>query len=136
VKWAALAICVLVTASWAVSLVRYVGLGWGKYRVSLLAGHLCLWELRTRGQVFEGWHVYSDAPWGDFSYGLTWVHRSFIKDGGARLFLTPLWLPLLGSAILTAAAWRQDRRAPGYCRCGYDLTGNVSGRCPECGRST
>ncbi len=23
---------------------------------------------------------------------------------------------------------------PGHCRnCGYDLTGNVSGRCPECG---
>ena len=32
--------------------------------------------------------------------------------------------------------WRQDREKlqPGKCRqCGYDLTGNVSGRCPECG---
>ncbi len=27
------------------------------------------------------------------------------------------------------------RHKPGHCdRCGYDLTGNVSGRCPECGR--
>lgn len=26
---------------------------------------------------------------------------------------------------------------PGCCRnCGYDLTGNLSGRCPECGRTT
>ncbi len=26
------------------------------------------------------------------------------------------------------------RRARGQCqKCGYDLTGNVSGRCPECG---
>jgi len=25
-------------------------------------------------------------------------------------------------------------RKPGHCRgCDYDLTGNVSGRCPECG---
>ena len=29
---------------------------------------------------------------------------------------------------------RQERRAKGLCeRCGYDLTGNVSGVCPECG---
>ncbi len=28
----------------------------------------------------------------------------------------------------------RKRRSPGHCnRCGYDLTGNVSGTCPECG---
>jgi len=32
-------------------------------------------------------------------------------------------------------ALRRQRRAKGLCvRCGYDLTGNVSGVCPECGR--
>jgi hypothetical protein len=42
------------------------------------------------------------------------------------------------SALLLAAsivAWR-GRRKPnkGHCQhCGYDLTGNVSGVCPECG---
>jgi hypothetical protein len=32
--------------------------------------------------------------------------------------------------------WYHDRRSipPGHCqKCGYDLTGNESGRCPECG---
>ena len=31
--------------------------------------------------------------------------------------------------------WRDDQYVPpGHCQhCGYDLTGNVSGRCPECG---
>jgi 7-keto-8-aminopelargonate synthetase-like enzyme len=32
---------------------------------------------------------------------------------------------------------RAEREARGFCRrCGYDLTGNVSGRCPECGTPT
>jgi hypothetical protein len=29
---------------------------------------------------------------------------------------------------------RRELRAAGHCACSYDLTGNVSGRCPECGR--
>ena len=35
-------------------------------------------------------------------------------------------------------AWWCDRRRvlPGHCPCGYDLTGNVSGTCSECGRET
>ena len=47
-------------------------------------------------------------------------------------------------ALLTAATWyryirpaerRLERAAKGLClRCGYDLTGNISGVCPECGQ--
>ena len=48
----------------------------------------------------------------------------------------PLWLVLVVLALPTAFLWWRDRRCirEGFCRkCGYDLTGNVSGRCPECG---
>jgi hypothetical protein len=48
----------------------------------------------------------------------------------------PFWI-LLGLALLpTAWLWSGDsRKIPvGHCqRCGYNLTGNVSGVCPECG---
>lgn len=39
-------------------------------------------------------------------------------------------------AIPVAILWRLDRPKvpPGHCTtCGYNLTGNESGRCPECG---
>ena len=47
-----------------------------------------------------------------------------------------LWMPTMLFAIPTAVLWIIDRRRipPGHCRtCGYNLTGNLSGRCPECG---
>jgi hypothetical protein len=48
----------------------------------------------------------------------------------------PLWIPLVVVAIPTGFLWRRNRRPPpGHCpRCRYNLTGNVSGVCPECGR--
>jgi hypothetical protein len=45
---------------------------------------------------------------------------------------------LIGAAVCLAWAWwrLRPRRVPGTCRhCGYDLTGNVSGLCPECGHT-
>ena len=52
----------------------------------------------------------------------------------------PFWLVLLLTAIPTAWLWHRDRRlissSPDHrlcLRCGYDLTGNTSGVCPECG---
>jgi hypothetical protein len=50
-------------------------------------------------------------------------------------FIIPLWIPLLVVAVPPVIAWRHTRRlSKGHCRqCGYNLTGNVSGICPECG---
>lgn len=48
----------------------------------------------------------------------------------------PIWLLFAPAALLSIALWIADRRLvrSGFCStCGYDLTGNVSGRCPECG---
>lgn len=48
----------------------------------------------------------------------------------------PFWIPLIVIVIPTAIFWWRDRppRA-GHCPCGYNLTGNVSGTCPECGEA-
>jgi hypothetical protein len=55
---------------------------------------------------------------------------------GNRMAVIPLWIPFLLFAMPTAFLWWLDRRriSPGHCRqCGYNLTGNLSGVCPECG---
>ena len=57
---------------------------------------------------------------------------------GAPSFITPLWLPLAAIGLTTIVVWRRGLlRLPGTCqKCGYNLTGNVSGVCPECGMPT
>ena len=43
---------------------------------------------------------------------------------------------LIGMPMLFSWYRAYHRRPlPGHCRCGYNLTGNVSGTCPECGQS-
>jgi len=52
----------------------------------------------------------------------------------------PLWFPPLLFALfptlMLARRYRGERhvRPEGCCVCGYNMTGNVSGVCPECGR--
>ena len=61
-----------------------------------------------------------------------------VTNGFAHFNLClPLWLPLavvLLPTLASAFLLRRHARRPGHCpACGYDLTGNVTGRCPECG---
>ncbi len=64
------------------------------------------------------------------------------KTGGARrparnrVRLAEYSAIFAAVAVPTGALWWLDRRRfpAGHCQtCGYNLTGNVSGRCPECG---
>lgn len=62
--------------------------------------------------------------------------RTLIGPDCFRYVSAPLWIPLV---LLLAVAtirrpWKAREPPSGCCRlCGYDLTGNVSGTCPECG---
>jgi len=68
---------------------------------------------------------------------------NFLSDTGRRpnfswMAFIPFWVPAAFSSIclapLIVAAIRKRRMHDGGClACHYDLTGNVSGTCPECG---
>jgi len=80
--------------------------------------------------------VCARCPWIDFGVG----ERCQLvnpRNSPARMWalLIPIWLPFILLAAPLAFLWlSRPRTPPGHCRkCGYDLTGNVSGRCPECG---
>lgn len=57
-----------------------------------------------------------------------------VARGPVSFLVVPMWVPLVLIAVPSLIAWRSTTRRPGHCRkCQYDLTGNVSGVCPECG---
>ena len=64
-----------------------------------------------------------------------WLPAHNATSSGWTAYSLPLWIPLLLIAFPTAIIWWRDRRIPpGHCQhCGYSLTGNTSGVCPECG---
>lgn len=56
-------------------------------------------------------------------------------ESGTGVVLIPAWLPLgcLLLIINLLYVYHMRRRRNLECACGYDLTGNISGQCPECG---
>ncbi len=137
-KCTGLVACVLIVVAWGVSLkwgVRYTSDDRG---TAVACGVISIlhspggpprpteWSFLHMGRSDRDW-----GHWG-FKWPRTWQHPMI--DHRERYI--PLWLPLVVLAIPTAFLWHRDRRRipPGHCRqCGYDLTGNESGKCPECG---
>lgn len=66
-----------------------------------------------------------------------WLVGCVLVLSGNWYFLLPLWVTLVVIGFTAGGFFYFTRRfPPGHCRkCGYDLTGNVSGVCPECGET-
>lgn len=143
-KWTGLVFCILIAVAWEMS-VPFLGMrnhlpGYttGRFEVRLIwgtvrwsDGNFCRlgWTLRKEPNAsgVPGWE----------RAGLLWPRIGARPGHWGRGYI-PLWLPFLIVATPTALLWWRDRRPrrypPGHCRfCGYDLAGNVSGICPECG---
>lgn len=69
--------------------------------------------------------------------GIGWTHSDAWFEGEIS---APIWMVLLIS-LFSTVIWvllsRNPRHSPAGCPvCGYSLTGNTSGVCPECGTPT
>lgn len=70
-----------------------------------------------------------------------WSTPGKIQDHIEMWAAVPFWAATLvtGAIPVSAAArWfyrrcRRVQQSAGFCPCGYNLTGNESGKCPECG---
>ncbi|GMU84539.1 MAG: hypothetical protein AMXMBFR47_44080 [Planctomycetota bacterium] len=87
-------------------------------------------QLRLSAINVNSWSEVAQT-WRAFALTPTYDEGAFV--GTLRV---PLWIPLVAFGVPTALLWQRERQRvrPTCCsKCGYDLTGNVSGRCPECG---
>ncbi|MCP4250265.1 MAG: hypothetical protein GY778_24745 [bacterium] len=120
---------------------RITRLVWSLWSVQLRDGRLALLRqlrLPVGGNAISGDRI-------GFG-GIVWSRTYYLgaeEDTLSWDLTVELWAPAVGLAvypvvfiICTPIRRRRFRRAHGLCiYCGYDLTGNESGVCPECGKA-
>jgi len=153
-KWGGLMLTLVLASAWAVSFLLDFGYSSTRclLQVRLVAG-TCFVYRPDAPCIGDTLYVHirsfsrkSANPEPVFSWvWCTWGSQTLpyrVNVGGeARnlsysFFNVSLWIPFLLVAIPTVFIWWRDRRRipPGHCqKCGYNLTGNISGVCPECG---
>jgi len=142
-KWVATGLLTLVLVGWAVSINYSVGyanksLGTG---VSIANGGLYIKYVLESPPAyvpispFATTRFHVNKSQGAWSWSLS---RPFIikTNKFSITIMVSFWLIVFVGFAGTALLWRWDDTPmpPGHCQsCGYNLTGNVSGVCPECG---
>jgi hypothetical protein len=151
-KWVATIVCVLLiylffdsglwSMAWASPGVRYeVGVQRASVYVGWRPGN---WRRQDDPHCGPpGWRIGRLSTPSRMSRRDWWIHAGALPTW--VWIGVPLWCIIVPIAIPTSLAWRRDlrialvrrRRMKGLCvACGYNLTGNTSGRCPECGATS
>lgn len=137
-KWMGALLCTAFAMAFFLSIGRHTTLcQWSpRDRISLHRGALLYqWDWRDPPQPRVARIIAIRASYFD---PVIWKPQLDAKDLQGVIVL-PLWILVAAVAAPTAFVWWFDRPRflRGHCQhCGYDLTGNVSGRCPECGTPT
>lgn len=137
-RWVLLSMSLLIAMTWVVNYRAYAVYYGDFLAVGIVSGFLVVGGPSPfPGRGWEcGWHVPRSVWWDQMGLRLPYVEvspqqatRKIIEVG------VPFWLLFTLFILPTIWMFRRRRIAGPGCRyCGYDLTGNVSGVCPECGR--
>lgn len=141
-RWSGLAACVLLGATLIASIFCTVSRRDRRYiqrvKVVWIEGG-CVGAL-TSSRPFYGPRAVPGVVWhidvlGEARFGPLLPRVTPLLGASIQQVELPLWIPLVLVAVPTALLWRHHlSHRPGRCaRCSYDLTGNTSGICPECG---
>jgi hypothetical protein len=134
-KWCGLVLSMVIAIFWVVSLNWVWICNIADTRVpctfKICNGGLDFYHYRERASsVFVRWHVRRELTRPIWKPGFFLITNAYWGWGIHLSF----WIPFLFVAIPTAFLFWHDRRILGYClKCDYNLTGNISGVCPECG---
>lgn len=123
------AVCVLIVVATVVSCGWGVEIVYAGWAVSLETGSVTVWPDPDQ-------RVWVAEAGGYLSFWYTkWQRSGRSRGPWLTIRSYPTWIFLLAAMIPTVLAWeRLYRYPPGHCQnCGYNLTGNVSGKCSECG---
>ena len=155
-KWAGAGASLVFALAWVVSVRWQVWRSTPQSHWGLYSGGIMYTRVQTPRVFPANWDV-DPGSWQDLRLlfpsaedkahivalcvGLRWpsVGRGTIPGFGPfSSWWVPFWPLLALAAIPTLVLWYCDRGPPkGHCQsCGYDLTGNTSGVCPECGKET
>jgi len=126
-----------ILAVWALSLMVYVRIPYSSARAWAVGEGAFI---HHSGVDFDGGPLRTRARWEPsdrvWELGNTITMMSWSGGRVGIVEYYPVWPFAIALTLPTAALWimRRRRFAAGHCQiCGYDLTGNVSGVCPECG---
>lgn len=130
--WVCLGLLLALAALWAISL-RW-GLHYERWRLgfNVYDGGVTFWYVKAPDGRGQGFRV-NDVTIRSHS----WIPQlpGAYSNPRESFFWLPFWIPLsLLTPATTVLFWKSRKCRPGECSaCGYNLSGNISGRCPECG---
>jgi hypothetical protein len=131
VGWAGVVGCLFLAATWLISfrMILYVAPWKGEYFV--MDGNLRASPAGRRGYFDAAIHENAHPARKRLVFPVE--NPYFWRLGEPCVFNVPLWIPgavVIAGAVVLLCRKSRDR----FCRnCQYDLTGNTSGICPECG---